>query len=214
MSNLETKQREDRFTISLFGLSASLGLVLFSWSLFHWLTSVFVLLFLLPYLLVIVLLNWLFSRSFLRWCRIRTSRTGMLLHILLTFILIAAAPVYSQLYASRLASNLVSELELKVRLESQDVQLIGWPNQSIGWPIRNITAVYSLQEPVKEVKDRLRSRLQHSYDWRFSSPTNTSEFRASCSSTGWEKGYELLLLDDGTLQITLEYGYPDNCKLK
>lgn len=207
MANSETRQKEDRFTISLFGLSASLGLILFSWSLFHWLSSIFVLNLLLPYLLVIVLLNWLFSRSFFRWCRIRTNRTGLRLHILLTIILIAAAPVYSHLYARRLASNFVHQLALKAKLESQDVQLIDQP-------YRNITTVYSLLEPVDVVEDRLRSRLQHVFDWRFSSRTDTSEFRASCSSNGWDKGYEFLLHDDGTLQITLEYGYPDHCKLK
>ena len=206
MSNSETRQSEDSVTITVFHLTASLCLILLSWSLFHWLPGLFILSTLLPYLLVIVLLSWLLSRRILRWCRIRTGRKGQRLHLVLTIILIAAAPLYSHFYARRLASNFVHELELNVRLETQEVRLI---EKSY----RHITRVYTLLEPVEGVKNRLRSRLQHVYDWSFTDPTTTEDFKATCYSNGWDKGYEIQLDDDGTLQITLEYGYPDHCKL-
>ena len=223
MSNLNKRPKEAPFAISLFSLVASIALVLLSWSFFHWFFSAFVAAFFLPFLLVVTLLSWLFSVSFLRWCRIKVSRRGKRLFILLTAVLVIAAPIYSYFYALRLARAFVHELELDVKLESQEVHLTDQSYRylkdptadTLHQPLRNIISAYSLLEPVDEVEDRLRSRLQHVLGWRFSDLTDTGVFRASCRSLDWGGGgYEVLIHDNGTLQITLEYGYPDHCRLR
>ena len=142
--------------------------------------------------------------------------------MLLTAVLIVAAPFYSYFFAKKLASNFVNDLALNVRLESQAIQLTDPSYRSLQDPTfnmlrrtyRNVTSVYTLLDPVDEVKDRLRMRLQDVFDWNFSNPAELSVFRASCSATVWDRGYEILLDDEGTLRITLEYGYPDPCRLR
>lgn len=142
--------------------------------------------------------------------------------MLLTAVLIVAAPFYSYYFAKNLAGNFVNELALNVRLECQQIRLTDPSYRSSQDPTfnmlrrtyRNVTSVYTLLDPVDDVKERLRNRLQHVFDWNFSHPMQTGEFTASCSVTVWDRGYEILLVDDGTLRITLEYGYPDPCRLR
>ena len=222
MSDAKKKPKGKLYVISLFSIVASLALVLLSWSYFHWFFSLFVAAFFFPYLLVVTLLSWLFSISCLRWCRIKVSRRGMRLFILLTAILAIAAPIYSYLFALLLARDYVHEFELDVKLESQEVQLIDqsyryWKEPSghtMEQPLRNITSVYRLLEPVDEVEDRMRRRLQHARGWSFSTPSDTGVFRASCSSLLFGGGNEILIHDNGALHITLEYVYPDFCRLR
>ena len=221
MSDVDNNSNEATFAISLFGLVASFALILLSWSLFHWTFSLFVVAFLFPYLIVITLLSWLLSRTFLHWCRIETGRKGIQLFVFLIALLVVAPPFYSHVFALQLARAFVHELAIDVKLEGQKVQLTDQSYRYLKEPtaemmeqrLRNITSVYSLLEPADKVKDRLRKRLQHRLGWSSSDPTNGSAFRASCRSVIWGRGYEILLEDNGTLHITIEYGYPDYCRL-
>ena len=203
----------------MFRLVVAAILILLSWSLFFWLYSQFVVMCLLPYLMFVALLSWVFSRTCLRWCRIQTGRNGRRIYILLTAALMVAAPFYSYFHAKTLASSFVNDLALNVKLESQEIQLtdasyrflLDSAFRMLSRKYRNVTSVYTLLDPVDEVEERVRNRLQHVYDWKFSHPAQMGEFTASCSAD-WNRGYEILLKDDGTLRITLEYGYPDPCR--
>lgn len=207
--------------ISFFGFVVSFALILLSWSYFHWIYSLAVAICLLPNLFVITFLGWLFSRSCLRWCRISTNRKGKRLYILLTTFLVVSAPIYSYSFARLLARDFVHKLALNVKLEGQEVQLTDQyyryllqQYDVLDQPLRNVTSMYRLLEPVDGAKVKLRDLLQHKLGWRISDPSDGGTFRASCSSLHWGHGYEILLKDNGSLQITLEYGYPDNCRLR
>ena len=200
----------------------SLVLIVFSWSLFYWLSTRFVLAWLFPYLLVISLLSWFFSRSCLRWIRIRVGRKEKRLYILLTLILTITAPIFAHAYALWLARDFVEKLGLEAELKNQNVQLVDQLDISmrefniliLEHPHRNVTSVYNLDEPLHEATDKLRNRLQHVYDWTFSEPAEANFFSAKCTTTGWGRGYEILLEENGSLKISLEFGYPDYCSLK
>ena len=213
-----SKQMDKRYKISFFTLAVSLCFVTLSWSFFNWLPTYYIVTYMAGYLVFVLLLSWIASRSWLKSCCLMTSGGGLTVYCLLIVMLIIVAPVNSYFYAIRLARNFVLEAEVDARMERQDILVydsmfhrhIGRPSAE---PYRSVTTVYRVLEPVEQVQAKLRSRLRHVRGWQYEDAKGEVIFEASCTFSNIPVTHSVLLYSDGALKILLEYGYPSYCSL-
>lgn len=206
------------YKITLFTLTASLCLVIVSWTFFNWLPTFYIVTWMAGYMALVLLFSLLATLSWLKTWRLKTDLRGLILYCLIVVTLTAAAPAYSYSYAIRLARGFLVETGVEARMKSQDIliydsmihRVIMVPSKG---PYRSVTTTYQVVEPVEQAEAKLKGRLLHVRGWAIEDAKGEVAFEALCTISQIPVTHSVKLYSDGTLKTFLEYGYPNYCSL-
>ena len=210
--------KENRYRISLDAFVLSFSTIMLSWFLFCGMDYLNAAVLLVPALVLLTLLSRLLiwqlkSLGFQPWHFV-TSKKGMTQYVALVAILVVAAPAYWYLCGIWITHDFMGKFDLETQVLSREFVLLEPVtafNQPGPFDFRGITTVFAVPDPISEVQNELRNRLQSEPGWQLSM---TDYFWGSCdrSQLGWYT--TMFLTKDGTLHVSIQYGVPEYCLLK